>query len=526
MIMLKADHIFYNGTIYLLDSGFSTSEAIAIRKGKVLETGSTEYIRSKYPGIPSTDLEKNTVYPGFIDSHCHFMEYGLGQFLAPLSLTNSMGEIIEILKKHTLQNKNEWITGWGWDQNKWPAHEYPHRHFLDQHFSDRPVFIKRTDGHAALANTFALQKANITKESKIAGGEVILDKEGPTGLLIDQAQYFVEKHIPEPGSGKKEAALLKAQKDCFSVGLTTVGEAGLPYKDVLLIDKMQKSGTLHMNIYAMLLPSKENLEYFISKGHYQTPSLNIRSIKLFFDGALGSRGALLLESYADNPANKGVQVITENYVREIGEIAHTHGYQLNTHCIGDAALRKVAGVYKDLLKGRNNLRWRIEHAQIIHPRELSFFGDYSVIPSVQPIHATSDWSWVKNCLGPERVKNGYQYKSLKEQNGWIAMGSDFPVEPINPLKGFYAAVFRKDEHGKPENGFQTEEALTRQDALRSMTLWAAQSFFEENTKGSLEPGKYADFVITDKDIMLVDEKEILNTKICATFLRGKEVFSK
>ena len=280
-----------------------------------------------------------------------------------------------------------------------------------------------------------------------------------------------------------------------------------------------------MKIYAMLNPTTENLETFMNKGTYKTPYLNIRSVKLFADGALGSRGACLLEPYSDDADNYGIIMNKESYYREICEQAYKKRYQINTHVIGDSAMRMMLNIYSTYLKSTNDLRWRIEHAQVVSPVDLSKFATYTIIPAVNTVHATSDMYWAEKRLGLNRIKYAYAYKDLLSLNGWLCNGSDFPVEKINPLLGFYAAVSRKDLQQFPENGFQKENALTRKEALKAMTIWAAKSFFEENEKGSIEPGKYADMVVTDQDIMTVEENKIPNTKITMTFINGQLVYS-
>jgi len=276
----------------------------------------------------------------------------------------------------------------------------------------------------------------------------------------------------------------------------------------------------------MLEPTKENFKNFITRGIYRTDRLSVRSIKLFADGALGSRGALLLEPYTDDPQSRGLQIEPAGYYRKICQKAWKYGYQVNTHCIGDAANRMILNVYGEVLKGKNDLRWRIEHAQVIHPSDFQKFAKFSIIPSVQTTHAVSDMSWAVNRLGAERMKYAYAYKMLLQQNGWLANGSDFPVEDINPLQGFYAAVARKNPAGQPAGGFQMENALTREEALRAMTIWAARAAFEESSRGSLESGKWADFVVLDTDLMRAPLEKIPEAKVFSTWIGGVAVYQR
>ncbi len=522
----KADMVINNATIYTTDSNFTVAEAMAVKNGKILAVGSNDEINKTYTSDNKINMKGKFIYPGFIDPHSHFSGYGLSLGNAVLTGTNSFKEIIEILQKQYKNYPGEWITGRGWDQNDWTDNEFPTRNLLDSIFPGIPVLLTRIDGHAALASGEALKRAGITASSKIDGGEILIKNGVPTGILIDNAIELVEKVVPRPDSATMADALLKAQANCFAVGLTTVSDAGLDAPVINLIDELQQKDTLKIKIYAMLNPTDENFEQFVSHGIYQTPRLDVRSIKLFADGALGSRGALLLKPYSDDPGNTGLLLKHPDYFREMCHIAYSSNYQVNTHCIGDSAVRLILSVYGEFLKGKNDRRWRIEHAQIVDPADLPLFGKYSVIPSVQTTHATSDMYWAGKRLGPERLKNAYIYKDLLQQNGWLPNGSDFPVESINPLFGFYAGISRKDQKGYPAGGFQPENAITREQALRAMTIWAAKGCFEEDIKGSIEPGKAADFVVTSEDIMNMEVQNIPNLKIDQTFVDGICVYQK
>jgi len=521
----EVDLILYNAKVYTVDSAFSIQECVVIDSGYILETGQQDVLLKKYNAKESIDLKGKYVYPGFIDAHCHFFGYAIDQLEADVADTKSFDEVIETLQNFSKNNKNKWIVGRGWDQNDWEVKEFPNKRKLDSVFKDIPVFLTRVDGHAALVNSKALEIAGITKDTKIEGGKIYLHNNEPSGILIDNAIELVSKHIPKTSVEDSKIALITAAEKCFAVGLTSVGDAGLDKEMVLLIDSLHKKGELKMKIYAMLNPTTENLETFMNKGTYKTPYLNIRSVKLFADGALGSRGACLLEPYSDDADNYGIIINKESYYHEICEQAYKKGYQVNTHVIGDSAMRMMLNIYSTYLKSLNDLRWRIEHAQVVSPVDLSKFATYSIIPAVNTVHATSDMYWAEKRLGLNRIKYAYAYKDLLTQNGWLCNGSDFPVEKINPLLGFYAAVSRKDLQQFPENGFQKENALTRTEALKAMTIWAAKSFFEENEKGSIEKGKYADIVVADQDLMSVEEHKIPNTKIIMTFINGQLVYS-
>ncbi|MFO7616120.1 MAG: amidohydrolase, partial [Bacteroidales bacterium] len=355
------------------------------------------------------------------------------------------------------------------------------------------------------------------------GGEIIREKGRVTGVLVDNAMGLVSRHIPEMERDEEIRVLLEAQEKCFAVGLTTVADAGLGYETVTLMDSLHKAGELKMRIYAMLSPTKANFEHFVNQGIYKTDRLNVRSVKLYADGALGSRGALMLEPYSDAPEKSGLQVSGTEYLTDICRKAYEAGYQVETHCIGDGANRLMLNIYKDILGGKNDLRWRIEHAQIIHPDDFNLFGEYNIVPSVQSTHATSDMYWAADRVGPERIKGAYAYRELLEQNGWLPNGSDFPIEDINPIFGFFAAFARMDQSGYPEGGWQMENALTREQALRAMTIWAARSCFEENERGSLEPGKMADFVVLEEDLMTTEALKVARIRVLETWSGGERV---
>jgi len=522
----EIDSIIFNGTIYTLDEAFNTANALAIDDGIVLETGDYASLIKKYSTAHEINLNGKFVYPGFYDGHCHFLGYGLNLRQADLTGTVSFDEIIDRLKEYRKTNNSTWIVGRGWDQNDWQNPSFPSKEQLDAFFPSNPVFLTRIDGHAALVNSVALDIAGIIGETRVKGGQILLDENEPTGILIDKAIDLVQSKIPEPGWDEKKKALLDAQEKCFAVGLTSVADAGLELEDIRIIENMHNDSSLKIRIYGMLSPSEENIEQIVKKGKIQTENLTVNSIKLYADGALGSRGALLLEPYSDDPGNTGLQMYENGYYRKLCSLAYKHNFQVNTHCIGDSANRLMLRIYADFLKEKNDRRWRIEHAQIVQPHDFSYFANFSIIPSVQTTHATSDMYWAEERLGPERMKGAYDYQRLLQQNGWIVNGSDFPVESINPLLGFYAAVSRQDTAGYPDNGFQPEGKLTREQALRAMTIWPAKAGFEEHLKGSLEPGKVADFVVLEKDLMETDLSEIPLLEIHQTYINGKSVYSR
>lgn len=520
----QVDQIFLHGKIYTVDSAFSVAEAMAVSDGKFVAVGTDKEILEQYTADTTIDLQQAPVYPGFLDAHCHFYGYGTGLQTVDLVGCKSPDEMLQRVKDFAKTSTSTWILGRGWDQNAWANKSFPTNDSLNALFPDRPVVLTRVDGHAALANAAALNLARITPETQLVGGLVEVKKGKCTGILVDNAVDLVTQVIPQKTAAEIEQALLVAEKNCFAVGLTTVDDAGLEGNIVRAIDSLQKAGSLQMRIYAMLAPTQENKERYFRIGPYKTDRLNVRSFKIYADGALGSRGACLLHPYKDQANNSGFLLQTPLYFDTIAAECAKYGFQMNTHCIGDSANRYLLSTYAKVLKGKNDLRWRIEHAQVVTAMDKAAFGQYSIIPSVQPTHATSDMYWAGDRLGAERLKTAYAYKELLEQNGLIANGSDFPVESINPLYGFYAAVARKDAASFPKGGFQVENALTREQALRGMTIWAAYSNFEEAEKGSIEAGKLADFVILEKDILKVPIRESRDTKVLATYLGGKKVY--
>ena len=523
----KIDLLVYNATIYTVDSTFSVTDAIAVKDGKIIETGKTGDLQNKFEAIEKIDANGKFIYPGFIDAHAHFVGYGLGLQTVDLVGTESWEDILHRLDDFAKnKNKGQWLIGRGWDQNDWPVKDFPTNEKLNELYPDRPVFLRRVDGHAAIVNQKALDIAGVKAGDKLTGGEVEVKNGKLTGILIDNAIGLVASKIPEPDAARMKEALLDAQKNCFAVGLTTVDDCGLDYKTVLFIDSIHKKGDLKMRIYAMLSDGRENYDFIFQHGKIKTDRLNVRSFKVYADGALGSRGACLLQPYSDKPGWSGFLLSSQQHFDSVANLLSQKDFQMCTHAIGDSGNRTMLMIYAKYLKGKNNSRWRIEHAQVINENDFKLFGENNIIPSVQPTHATSDMYWAADRLGKERVKGAYAYKQLLEQNGWIPLGTDFPVEDISPFKTFYAAVVRRDAKGWPADGYQKENALTREEAMRGMTIWAAKANFEENEKGSLEKGKFADFVILDQDLMKAGEKDLLNTKVLKTFLSGEKVFEK
>lgn len=518
------DVMVYNAKVYTVNAGFDTVEAFAVKDGKILNLGKTSEIRGKYQAKAEINAEGKVVYPGFIDAHAHFFGYGQSLQTADLRETKSWDDVLNRLVTFARTHPDGWLIGNGWDQNDWENKAFPTNQKLTELFPDRPVFLNRIDGHAAIANQKALDDARIKTAQKLTGGDMLTENGKLTGVLIDNAVALVESKIPSPDAKQAEKIFTDAQRNCFAAGLTTIDDCGLSYLAVEFIEKLQKEQKLKMRLYVMLSDAPENYKYLFARGPIKTDRLNVRAFKVYADGALGSRGACLLHPYSDMPNKTGFLLSNQKHFEEVAAKIAANNFQMCTHAIGDSANRVMLNIYNKILKGKNDKRWRIEHAQVVNASDFNLFGKASIVPSVQPTHATSDMYWAGQRLGAERLKGAYAYKQLLKQNGWIPLGTDFPVENINPLLTFYAATVRADAKGFPEGGFQKENALTPEEALRGMTIWAAKANFEEQEKGSLEKGKLADFVILDHDILKTTPQNILKTKVLKTYLNGEKVY--
>ncbi len=522
----KADLLVFNATIYTVDSSFSTAEAMVVKDGKIVATGKLVDLEEKYDSKEKMDADGKFIYPGFIDAHAHFVGYGNSLQRVNLVGTNSWEECLERTKTFAGTQPEGWLLGRGWDQNDWAAKEFPDNTVLSQLFPDRPVLLTRIDGHAAIANKKALELAGVKPGDALTGGEIEVKKGDLTGVLIDNAVDLVTAKIPPQTFDQFKKALQAGEKNCFAMGLTTIDDCGLSGTTVDDIKKLQEAGDLKMRLYVMLSDETKNFEYANKNGMIKTERLNVRSFKVYGDGALGSRGACLLQPYSDKKGHYGFLLSKQEHFDSVAAYLSQKGWQMCTHAIGDSGNRTILNTYAKYLKGRNDQRWRIEHAQVVDQDDFKIFGEYNIIPSVQPTHATSDMYWAGDRLGADRVKGAYAYKQLLQQNNWMPLGTDFPVEDISTFKTFYAAVVRKDAKGWPAGGYQAENALSREEALRGMTIWAARSNFEEKEKGSLEKGKFADFVILDKDIMKEDTEKLLSIKVWKTYLGGVKVFEQ
>jgi predicted amidohydrolase YtcJ len=518
----KADLIIFNAKIYVPDSAGKSINCIAVKKGLIIGIGTDAEIRSRYWAPENINASGTTVYPGFTDAHSHFTGFALGLRYADLTKAHSFGEVLEILQGYRKLHPEGWIVGRGWDQNNWPGKAFPNNHELNKMFPEVPVVLTRVDGHAVLASEAAIKSAGIIKPVK--KGEAVIINGEFTGIFLEGMADKLRNAIPLPSVSEITDLLVTATKLCHEAGLTAVTDAGLNKSEILLLDSLQKAGKISLRIDAWLSPTEENFDYFMKDTIYHTPFLRVGAIKMYADGALGSRGACLLSPYVDDPHNQGMLVTSPEALADICKRAYKHGFQMNTHAIGDSAVRMVLHTYAKFLKPGDDCRWRIEHAQVVNENDFELFARYHIIPSVQATHATSDMDWARQRLGYTRLKNAYAYKRLLQQNGWIPNGTDFPIEGIQPINTFYAAVARKDANGEPEDGYMMENALSRTDALNSMTIWAAKACFEEKRRGSIEVGKVADFTILDTDIIKAPEPKILMTKVLYTIVNGKIVY--
>lgn len=520
----KVDLIVHNATIYSVDPYNTKYSSLAVKDGKFKYVGGDE-ILSNFSSQNIINAQGLPIYPGFIDSHAHF--YDLGYYLNQVDLKNtkSIEEVIDRVVEFNAENNPNFILGRGWDQNDWNNKTFPTNTLLNEMFPDKPVILRRIDGHAYLVNDSALKLAGINNLTKVEGGEIVKIGNKLTGVLIDNSMRLVDNIIPEPSKEESIQALLSAQDLAFKYGLTTISDAGLTKEQIYLIDELQKDGALKIKIYAMIENDPSSLEHFLELGPYKTDRLNVRSVKVYIDGALGSRGALLIDDYSDRKGFKGIVRTPIDSVNKLALRLSGTKFQMNTHAIGDKANRIVLNAYRDALFDFRDPRWRIEHAQVIAKEDFKLFNP-KIIPSVQPTHATSDMYWLNDRIGDNRANHAYAYKELLDKSKAIAFGTDFPVEDISPIMTFYSAVARKDINGYPDEGFQMENSINRINALTAMTRWGAYANFEEDEKGTIELGKDADFIILDNDLVTSAENKIPSTNVVATFINGELVFNR
>lgn len=516
----NVDMIVYNAKVYTVNENFGVASSFAVKNGKFFDVGGDEIIE-KYYSKNILNLNGKVVLPGLIDAHCHFYGLGQKQQLIDLVGTNSFDEIIERLVAN--RNGKSIIKGSGWDQNDWTNKEFPTKKKIDELFPNIPVVLERIDGHAYLVNQVVLDLANIDYKTESETGSIVKKNGELTGVLIDGPMRLVDKVLPKPSTADQIKSLLDAQKICLQNGLTTIDDAGLSKNILLLIDSLHQSNDLKIRIYGMISNDSESVNYFLDKGHLKTDHLNVRSVKVYGDGALGSRGATLKEPYSDDIHNYGKLVTGPDKIIELAKKLANADFQMNTHAIGDSTIKILIDAYKEVLIEKKDPRWRIEHSQIVDLNDINGY-DNKILPSVQPTHATSDMYWAEDRIGKKRIKGAYPYKMLLDKSKVIGLGTDFPVEKVNPFHTFYAATSRKDLKGYPDGGFQNQNALSRKETLKGMTIWAAYLNFEEKEKGSIETDKFADFVVIDRDIMEVDLEDTPYTNVHQTYISGELVY--
>jgi predicted amidohydrolase YtcJ len=530
----SVEYIYFNAQIITMNDSLPSASVIAIDKGKILAIGGQEVLEQYKASEENTiDLKQQYVYPGLIDAHCHFYGYASNLLSCDLVGTKSWDEVLSRIKTFASTNNGEWITGRGWDQNDWAVKEFPDNTELNKLFPNQAVILKRIDGHAAICNNKALELAGILPEPAIKvnliidGGEIIRKDGIITGVLIDNAVERVEKVVSAPSKQNLIKALMQAEKDCYSNGLTTLADAGLDIKDCLFLDSLHDAGHLSIYLYMMLNPTTEGMEYAKRLGIYESDNGKICSFKLYADGALGSRGAKLKKPYCDRHDHSGAMIHPMAYYDSFARMTYAFTkYQLNTHCIGDSANSMLLNIFSKFLPEGNDLRWRIEHAQIVDRADMDKFSKYGIIPSVQPTHATSDGPWAEARLCKERLSGAYAYKSLLSQNQYIPLGTDFPVEHISPIYTFYSAVYRESATHPEDGTFLTAEALSAEQALKGMTVWAAKSCRLEHRKGQLKVGMDGDLTVLDKNLLKASKAEVKTTKVVRTVRSGKTVFGK
>ncbi len=560
----SADVLYVNGHVYTMDVKNSEADAFAVRGGRIVAVGLTEDLKKSIRPKQVVDLEGRTVLPGLIDSHAHLMGLGISKLTIDLVGASSEAHIASLVSERVKKSaQGQWIRGRGWDQNLWQSKRFPSHQVLDKVSPDNPVLLVRVDGHAAWANKKALDFAGISKQTPdTTGGKILRDSEGnPTGVFVDNAINLITRALPPPTERESEEALKLAVSECLKSGIVSMHDMGVDWKDIERYKRLIDRDEFPFRVYAAVDGAGETWDRFMGKIPFEFEKgpiigygdnrLFVRALKLYVDGALGSRGAALLEPYSDDPGNRGLTVTDEKSLRQSVNEALTLGFQVCTHAIGDRGNSIILDVYEAALKQHPaaDPRLRIEHAQVLALEDIPRFKKLGVLPCMQPTHCTSDMYWAEARLGPTRIRGAYAWRSLLETGVIIPGGSDFPVESPNPLLGIYAAITRQDGFGRPKNaedvrsnfqlsaegvrdpqafegGWYASQRMTRTEALRAFTSWAAFAGFQETLLGSLEKGKLADFVILSKDIFKIAAEEILTTVVEKTYVGGKEAYTR
>jgi len=559
-----ADVLYVNGRIYTMDANMSVADAMATRGGRIVAVGSKDDLQKKVRAKQIVDLGSKAVFPGFIDAHGHLMSLGVSKITVDLVGAPSEAAIAVLVEQRVKKTEaGLWVRGRGWDQNLWQSKRFPSHEVLDRISPNNPVYLVRIDGHAAWVNKKALEIAGITRETAdTSGGKIVRDAAGnPTGVFVDNAMDLVSRFLPPPTVKESEEAITLAVEECLQFGIVCVDDMGVDSKEIEVYKGLIDKNEFPFRVYAAIGGLGETWDHYTKKSPegpakgplmgYGDNRLWVRAIKLYVDGALGSRGAALLEPYSDDPGNRGLTVTDERSLKQAVDEALNSGFQVCTHAIGDRGNNIILNVYESALKQHpaGDYRLRVEHAQVVALNDIPRFKQLGVIPSMQPTHCTSDMYWAEARLGPSRVLGAYAWRSFLNTGVIIPGGSDFPIENPNPILGIYAAITRQDIHGRPrnaedikayfqlsqsglrdsaafENGWYASQKMTREEALRAYTNWAAFAAFQETMLGSLEKGKLADFVVLSKDIMKIEASEIPGTNVERTYLGGKMVYSR
>lgn len=519
----QADMIIHNAQIHTIDDQMHVYEAMAIKDGKILELGPERQILNKYRADEVIDANKGAIYPGLVDGHGHILGLADMNLSVNLFFSPSMDDLVKRIQKYQDEYNRDFVIGRGWDQSLWGTNELPTNDTLNALYPDIPVVLSRVDGHALLVNQAAIDRAGITKETKVEGGS-ILQKDGKlTGVLVDNAMLLIDSIAPRYAEEEMLAQFNAVQEQLLGYGIIEVHEAGIGNEYLPLFEKWSASGQMKINVYGMLSPDSANLKLIKEQGHFNYgETFAARSIKMYVDGALGSRGALLKEEYSDDHGNVGLLLTPMEDMKNIAQFCLEHDFQLNSHAIGDSANKLLLNLYKVAHAENPDHRWRIEHAQIVDPADIPLFSQHGILPSVQPTHATTDRRWVHERLGEHRMEGAYAYQSLLNETGMLILGTDFPVERTNPFLTIQAAVARQDDNNEPDEGFLNNEAISLNDCLRGMTIWPAIGRFNEKNAGSLEVGKEATFVWLQRPIAI--EKEYQDNFSMMTVIRGEVVY--
>lgn len=523
---MKAEHadlIVHNAVIHSMDEKMTVYEAMAIRDGKIVELGPERQILNKYSADEFVDAGGKDIYPGFTDAHVHLLLAAKQRMGADLSQCKSLAQLITDIEIYQQRNNQKIIVGQGWNEGGWRDNTLPTNERLNEVFPTTPVCLFRNDGHTALVNNAMLQLAGINEQTQVSSGEIMKKDGKMTGILTDEAMELVKKKLPVYSPQELKEKVIEIQNELLMYGITNVHDAGLEAADVQVMKGLIDAGRLKINVYGMLLPTKENIDFARKNGIYEYKNLSIRSFKVFADGSLGGRGAYLKNAYSDDAHSHGHTTVTKEELDELVQLCQEVRYQLNAHAIGDAAVKMVLDAYKDVSKTNPDHRWRIEHAQIVSPEDMPLFMEYGILPSVQPSHAVSDYLFAEKRLGAERLKGAYAYNSLLNATGIIAIGTDYPIEDMNPFRTIYAACARKNDKEAPAGGFLPAEAISLDDCLRGMTVWATLAGFQEDRIGRLEKGMDATFAIFERKINL--SSSFQQNFSLHTYINGKEVYS-